>query len=71
MFKKNKKQVRWRRGAAYNLCTACAQFSDWLMMRKQGGVTGLTLSVLGLQSMGSLRVNRLQEAWAYVLLVST
>lgn len=71
MFKKNKKQVGWRRGAACNTCTACAQFSDWLMMRKQGGVTGLTLSVLGLQSMGSLRANRLQEAWAYVLLVST
>lgn len=60
MFKKNKKQVRWGRGAAYSLCTASAQVSDWLMMRKQGGVTGLTLSVL-----------RFQDAWASVLLLST
>ena len=34
------------------------QFSDWLLVRQQGGVTGLTLSVL-----------RLQKSWGYVLMI--
>ena len=51
----------------HSLCTILGLADD----EETGRSHGLTLSVLGLQSMGSLRANRLQEAWAYVLLVST
>ena len=45
-------------GRSQGLRSAGAQFSDWLMARLQGGVTGLTSSILGLQ-----------ESWGYVLRV--
>ena len=34
-----KNQVRVGRVAGYVIVHNCAQFSDWLMMRAQGGVT--------------------------------